>query len=1210
MGVFSWTFPSAVVSIDAPASGDLMRLEQIVIQGFKSFAEKTEVKVFSGVTCIVGPNGCGKSNVADAIRWALGEQSPKTLRGQKMEDVIFHGSASRKAVGLAEVGLIFNNDGGLPVPWSEVGVARRLYRTGESEYLLNKSVCRLRDVQDLFAGTGVNPKAYALMDQDRLNHVLTAKPWERRIFIEEAAGVARYKQQRSETQGKLEATRQNLQRVRDVMDEVKRQVGSLERQARKAQQYKALHQERQQLDLAMLAADYAGLTAAHEALLQESARLRREEDERRVMIAQLSAREATARAAIQESEYRLADLRQSAQKFQGEVERLLERREQMGSQIRELGEEDGRLGEEIRALSDRRAELAVKREDTIRALAEARERFATLDQQVRSLDVDLEARRAELGVRRSAVEALRLEQIRTAGDRAELTRYAGELRERVAQLDRRRERLEGETAAARTEADALAAARRRLETSFEQTGVQLSLLSGEREQVEQELGRQEAQRAQAKEALGTLRVAIAAKESAREALSRLEREREGYGAGVRSLFSPHAAAAVMGVVGTVADLLDVPPGLEPAVEAVLGDRLQWVIVERFEHARGALAYLEREGGGAATLVSLETIVSSNHRETPPEDSEITWADRLVGGPRADLVQHLLGHVGVVAHLDVAERLWRRPGVPATYVTRAGEVLSPSGALTGGRRQNERQANDHSLLGRKRALRQLSEELGDLALQAEEQQHRLHALEREVESLRGRQEVLQVSVHAQETARLTGEKDLEAARREAERVLRHLDTLEVEERQLAGESATAQQELGALEDRMAQVAAREGEIEREMSDLRAGLEADQAEEASIVARATACRVDLATVLERVEALGREIDSVSEIGVECGLRLEEASNRRAQLLERREDLSREQALTDERARVVSAERDRKERDVAVLAEEHGRRLDERQAMENEMREAHRSLDGLVSRIHELDLKETEGRVRREELLQEAGRRHAVDGADTLLAAHDSARDLEAVRLRHGELGEKLESMGPVNLVADDEYRELQERLEFLRSQHDDLVQSMKDLDRALRGMTRTAQERFQEAFEEINRHFSGIFQRLFEGGRAELRMVPPEEGEDDPLELGVELMAQPRGKRLQAVTLMSGGERALTGLALLFAIFYFRPSPFCVLDEVDAPLDDANIHRFIRVLRELCTQTQFIVITHNRKTMEAADVLYGVTMQEPGLSRLVSVKLTDA
>jgi chromosome segregation protein len=266
--------------------------------------------------------------------------------------------------------------------------------------------------------------------------------------------------------------------------------------------------------------------------------------------------------------------------------------------------------------------------------------------------------------------------------------------------------------------------------------------------------------------------------------------------------------------------------------------------------------------------------------------------------------------------------------------------------------------------------------------------------------------------------------------------------------------------------------------------------------------------------------------------------------------------------------------------------------------------------VGRLHQLDLTETEGRVRREELVQEARRRHAIDSPEALLAAHDAARDLEEVRQRHEDLSTKLEAMGPVNLVADEEFRELTERLDFLRTQHDDVVGSIKDLEKALRGMTRTAQDRFQEAFDDINRHFGNIFSRLFEGGRAELRMVPPEEGEEDPLELGVELMAQPRGKRLQAVTLMSGGEKALTGLALLFAIFYHRPSPFCVLDEVDAPLDDANIHRFLRVLRELCTQTQFVVITHNRKTMEAADVLYGVTMEEPGLSRLVSVKLTDA
>ena len=371
-----------------------MRLSTILIHGFKSFADKAEVQVFPGVTCVVGPNGCGKSNVADAVRWALGEQSAKILRGHKMEDVIFHGTSSRKSIGMAEVSLVFHNDGQLEVPWSEVAVARRLYRTGESEYLLNRNVCRLRDIQDLFAGTGVNPKAYALMDQERLNHVLTAKPWERRVFIEEAAGIARYKQQRAETQGKLEATRQNLTRVRDVMEEVRRQLGSIERQAKKARQYKALHQEKQVLDLALLAADWAALAAQHEALTREMAELHEIEERERTRIAGLSAGHALEMAAIQETEHRLTDLRQSVQKIQSEAERLLERREQMGAQIRDLGEEDVRLAGEIGSLGERRQSLAHERDGKLHDLGDARARHADLGSRASEIEAALSACRA------------------------------------------------------------------------------------------------------------------------------------------------------------------------------------------------------------------------------------------------------------------------------------------------------------------------------------------------------------------------------------------------------------------------------------------------------------------------------------------------------------------------------------------------------------------------------------------------------------------------------------------------------------------------------------------------------------------------------------------------------------------------------------------------------------------------------------------------
>ncbi len=451
-----------------------MRLESILIHGFKSFAEKTEFQVFPGVTCIVGPNGCGKSNVADAVRWALGEQSPKILRGHKMDDVIFHGSASRKSLGMAEVSLVFNNDGGLNVPWSEVAVARRLYRTGESEYLLNRNVCRLRDIQDLFAGTGVNPKAYALMDQDRLNHVLTAKPWERRIFIEEAAGIARYKQQRAETQGKLEATRQNLQRVRDVMEEVRRQLGSIERQARKARQYKALNTERQALDLAMLAADFAALTALSEQLTREMEALRGAEEQRRTRIAGLTGRLALQAAAIQDTEYRLGDLRQSVQKIQGEAERLLERREQMGVQIRDLTEEDARLTAEIRGLGERRVALGAEREGKLSALAEARRQNVVQEAQGREVQAQLEACRVSLAERRERFEQLRIERLTVAAARADLTRSSGELRERAVHLERRSERLGAETGAAQIEAEALAAARAAREGAATDRGPALS----------------------------------------------------------------------------------------------------------------------------------------------------------------------------------------------------------------------------------------------------------------------------------------------------------------------------------------------------------------------------------------------------------------------------------------------------------------------------------------------------------------------------------------------------------------------------------------------------------------------------------------------------------------------------------------------------------------------------------------------------------------
>ena len=1179
-----------------------MRLESVVLHGFKSFGERTVVKVLPGITAIVGPNGCGKSNLSDAVRWTLGEQSAKVLRGQRMEDVIFHGSASHKPVGLAEVELTFSNDGTLAVPWSEIAVSRRLYRTGESEYLLNRTESRLRDILDLFAGTGASPRAYSVMDQDKLNHVLTAKPHERRVFIEEAAGIARYKQQRNETQGKLDASRQNLLRVRDVMDEVRRQLGSLERQARKAQQYKALEVERRELALTLVAADYAALKSEGDRLARELGEAGDREGEIRARIAQLAAREASQRHVIQESDHGLSSLRGSLQKVQSELERLLERREQMGVQVREAAEEALRLTEEIRQNTERLAGIVGDRERTGVALGDAERLVVEQAAAVQELERTVEQQRSGLAAERDRLEALRLEQVRIAAERTDLMRSAGELRERELQLARRGERLAAERAEAEAEAARLSTGRAEIEVARDQALADLGALRAEYLEVQASLHRCQRALEETEARIAEARLTLAARRSSLEALRQLERAREGYGAGVRAIFAEGAAAP--GIVGTVADLLEVPGELEQAVEAVLGERLQWIVVERFEHARTAVAYLSSIHGGAATFVPLDHLPTG---PPTPSDNGVRWIAGRVGARWAGLVPYLLDHVAVVEHLDEAERLWRNNGVVATYVTPAGEVLAPAGRLRGGAADDASAAGAHSLLARKRQIRELEDHVAELGASADAMQTTASAFAGEVTTLRARLTALEGAVQARETARIAGEKDLEQVARELERVRRHAETVRIEIGQVESEYQEALDLLGRLEQRIA--AAREAEMGREtaISTLRSTIEGAQERETALGAELTACRVDAASVTERVEALRRELRRLDEMETDLGQRLRQGQARERQLNERRVWLSEERERTDLAAHDVAAERDRAEAEARRASERHEGLVTEARAAEHELRGGEAELRRLVESMHEIELAATERRVRREELGQEAQRAYGVDEG-ALLERHDPDRDLIPVGARLTELTDKLGSIGPVNLVADEEYRELDERLTFLRTQHDDLSASIKDLEKALRGMTRTAQDRFVQAFQEINLRFGQIFERLFEGGRAELRLVEAEEG-GDPLDTGVELMAQPRGKRLQAATLLSGGERALTGLALLFAIFYFRPSPFCVLDEVDAPLDDANIHRFLRVLRELTSQTQFLVITHNRATMEAADVLYGVTMEEPGLSKLVSVNLSS-
>jgi chromosome segregation protein len=1182
-----------------------MRLTSVTLFGFKSFADRTDVKILPGITAIVGPNGCGKTNIADALRWALGEQSPKTLRGHRMEDVIFHGSTSRRPLGFAEALLTFSNDGDVPVPWSEVSVGRRLYRDGESEYLLNKTACRLKDVHDLFMGTGVNPRAYALMEQERLAHILTARPLDRRIFIEEAAGITRYKQQRAETVAKLEATRQNLLRVRDVMDEVKRQLASLERQARKAKQYKALQAERRALELALLAVEYVALVAEEASLAEREAAATDRAAALETRAATVGAEQEVVRAESMAAEHRASDLRHARERAELELETALTRTVQLRQAEQEVTAELAQLAAEAAALAGRLTALGEER-DAKRALAAAlREEFGAVQAGAAAEETAIEAIRGRLRQAREEAERLRRDQVGLAGRRTELGQALGGREERREELGRRLARLATEQRGAEAERERLAAARVAAETRLAVAAARAGALHAALDDLAARIETAAAERAMAAGAAEECRVTLASRRSSLAALEELEAQRAGYGRGVQTVFAAAGEARLAGVVGTVADLLEVPRDLERAAEAALGDRLQWVVVDTVATAKQGLAMLREggaDGGGQATFLPLDWLNGGPKAHVPEDDGVVGAAPGLIGSPYPALLQNLLGAVVVVRDLGAAERLWSQNGNGTSYVTVGGELVSPPGAVGGGRATG---AGDASLLARKRAIRDLRAVVTELEARLAAALERLQAAEAALAALGVEQKQVAAERETADVDRLGAAKDLERVGQDAERGELFARTLGVEATQLTTEVAEVEAQLRDQREELAGIEAAARASEVEVARLLTAIETDAAAETERAQAFLQAQVDLAGLAGRIDAAESELERLGADEADTRARITAGESRARGLGERARENAAEHARLEARAAELVRVRDEAQAAAQVAADELQTLTERLRALGEESRATETELSRVTQSLRELTVRAAEVRVRRQDVEADARRQFEVT-PDGLRAAHEPERDVAATRARIEELTAKITGLEPVNLIADDEYRELDERLTFLRAQHDDLTASMKDLDRALRGMTRTAQERFAAAFEAINRNFQELFGRLFEGGRAELRMVEaPEDG--DPLETGIDMVAQPRGKRLQSISLLSGGEKALTGLALLFAIFYYRPSPFCLLDEVDAPLDDANIHRFTRVLRELSGQTQFLVITHNRKTMEAADVLYGVTMEEPGLSRLVSVSL---
>ncbi len=1175
------------------AAGLPLRLRRLELYGFKSFCERTVLEVPDGITAIVGPNGCGKSNLGDALNWVLGEQSAKLLRGDSMQDVIFAGTDRRKPMGLAEVSLHLVARRPEADHEEPVVITRRLFRTGESEYRLNGCRVRLKDIQEFLRAARVGAKTYATIEQGRIEHILNAKPRERRLILEDAAGIAGFKHKRRLAELKMEATRANLLRVQDVIAEVGRQIRSLKRQAARARRYRRLSEALRAKERLLF-----GLRARElDGTLREGAeRAEAAKDAEARAAAALARAEAALEAARRDTEAETLALAEAAKRLQA-TESRLQGAQERASACRRRAEESEALGEryaaEAQALAAREAALQRELAQQPQSGAPRTAERDACERRVAEASRELERERQRLEVERGRLFAC----VQQLSEHRNATVAAAHA---LARLAAQRDRLEGEARGLETQQSALEQRERELEAEASLAQRRAESLAAAQAQIHERTADLRARLEAAREAYREAREAERSAATRLSTLQDLAARFADASEGVRALMREGAAAAR----GVVADRLQVPENLEAAVEAYLRAWLPAVVFRDREAMLRAATRLKGERVGRAHAV-VEGVLRPRRGGVP----EVLRRDRRVRACLADAVAvegegaaawtSLLARAVVVEDLADALELWEaNPGVD--FVTPGGDVLLADGLVivAGGE-------NEAALLAHQRRVARAHEQHAAALLTVAAAQQNVRELERELE--REETEAHQREAEAAALREQQRELRLERERIAAERAAigRRLGVIAEERAALEEDVARIEVQQRRLAEAEAQAQAEQRRVEASLGSASERVSSAEAALREALESLAAARERLAAKVEQQEAAHRARRSL-EAGLEAARRAlerarEEAARARAQAAEARTELARTEAqiqadLLERRslaAEVAQREQTLEERRAAVVA------------LEARVREARGELEMCRARLAETEIGRARAEAARAHLEERCRQELGLSLAEALAALPDPPESPQPERLAEeiATLRRDLERLGPVNMMAIEEYRDLEQRYEFLAAQREDLERSIESLKESIRRINRASRERFEEAFQRIRANFQEVFSVLFRGGRADLRL---EEGED-VLEAGVEIVAQPPGKRLVSVPLLSGGEKAMAAIALLFAIFRYQPSPFCLLDEVDAALDDANIGRFTRMLREYSSETQFLLVTHNKLSMEVAHVLYGVTMDEPGVSRVVSLEL---
>ncbi len=1181
-----------------------MYLKSIEVQGFKSFANKITFKFHNGITGIVGPNGSGKSNVADAVRWVLGEQKVKQLRGASMQDVIFSGTEMRKPLGYAYVAITLDNrDRQLSIDFEEVTVARRLYRSGESEYMINNSPCRLKDVYELFYDTGIGKEGYSIIGQGQIDKILSGKPEERRELFDEAAGIVKFKRRKAASVKKLESEQQNLLRVSDILAELEKQTGPLERQSEKARIYLKKKEELKTLDVNMFlldnrqvneqlvkveenyrtaSRDLAQTTEKYEHIKTEYEEIQQEVERLGAEIEKAHA-ELTDTSAIRgKLEGEIGILREQIHSVEGNKEHLLNRLAAVEADIAEKSSDKSGIMTQKASIDEQVAKLETARD-------EARERLEEVQAQMEQLNTEIE------NAKNVIMQALN----DRADTRSRMERFDTMLEQtqiRKAELTSRLVRVKSDEA----EADQLVA---ELEYQFEETNKKVTQLNEKQAAAEKRLLEIKGLLTEDNRVLQETKEKYHQEKSRLDALNNLTERYEGYGGSVKMVMEQKKTEK--GIVGVVADIIKVEKKYETAIETALGGNIQNIVTEEEDTAKRMIAFLKKHKYGRATFLPLTSIrhpQEFKNQDVLKEAGVIGMADKLVriDEKYRNVAKAMLGRIVVVDDVNHALAIAKKYAYGVRMVTLEGELLVPGGAISGGAFKN-----NSNLLGRRRELEELGKKVKELSEKTESLEREIQNIREERNKLRVQSETLRVTLQnafiEQNTIRL----NLEAAKEKKEETANGFGDLKTEEAQIEEtykEIETGKEEirkkLQASEALEQEENAKIGACQKKLEELRT-LESDYA------AKAAEWDVEVEKMLQKQEFGQQNVDRIDaeiERHRKEKQEIEESMAAGAEEAERKRHNIEEILLTIEASQKAQSDAEKKLQEDTqqreLLSEKQKTFFDRREELSGQM-------TGLDKEVYRLNAQKEKLEESIETQINYMWNEYEITLSDAASLRKEELTDLAEMKRDIAALKDQIKKLGDVNVNAIEDYKNIMERYTFLKGQHDDLIEAEKTLEHIITELDTAMRRQFQEKFKEIAGEFDKVFKELFGGGKGTLELMEDE----DILEAGIRIIAQPPGKKLQNMMQLSGGEKALTAIALLFAIQNLKPSPFCLLDEIEAALDENNVTRFAKYLHKLTKNTQFIVITHRRGTMEKADQLYGITMQEKGVSALVSVDLID-